>query len=384
MASMSSRERVLTTLDHQEPDRVPLDIGGGYSESIVVEGYERLKRRLNVSGETQFLDSTQRVARLDESVMQRLGSDFRAVVTRAPANWTPPPSEPGTRVDKWGVTYRQVFYGEGCYYWDMVGHPLAEATIEDLERFPWPDPLDPGLTAGLADEARDLHEGTEYAITGDPGFQMLWEQAFPLRGYEQLLMDIAEGSEFVDALLSRILELNMAATGRFLDVVGPHIDIIRASDDLATQRGPLMSPTMYRRVLWPYLARYLDFVKSRTDARVFFHTCGNVTDLIDDLVEAGVDAINPVQVSAMPDTSELKARFGHKVSFWGGIDTQHVMPAGSVDDVETEVRRRIRDLAPGGGYVLAAVHNLQPDVPPENILAMADAARRLGTYPIRD
>jgi len=144
----------------------------------------------------------------------------------------------------------------------------------------------------------------------------------------------------------------------------------------------MMSLDMYRTRIKPYHRRYSDFVKSHTSAAIVYHSCGNVTDLIDDLVEIGVDAINPVQVSAMPDTAKLKSRFGGKITFWGGIDTQRVLPFGSVGDVTVEVRRRIHDLAPGGGFVLSAVHCIQPDVPPENILAMADAAKRYGIYPI--
>jgi uroporphyrinogen decarboxylase len=188
--------------------------------------------------------------------------------------------------------------------------------------------------------------------------------------------------DFVKALMSKLLEINKAATGRFLDIAGPYIQIIRAGDDIATQRGPLMSPETYRTLIKPVYGEFFDFVKSKTDAKLFYHTCGNVVDLLDDLIEIGVDIINPVQVSAMGDTAGLKARFGDRIVFMGGIDTQRVMPHGSVEDVETEVKRRIHDLGPGGGYVVAAVHNIQPDVPPENIVAMAEATHKYGTYPL--
>lgn len=383
MAEMTPRERVLTALNHQEPDRVPLSIGGGTATSILVEGYEGLKQHLGVSGETEIMNKAFRIARIDERVMQRLGSDFRPLTAKSPANWTPPPSEPGTFIDLWGITWRQSFYGNGCYYWELAGHPLAEASIEDLEKYPWPDPLDPGYTAGLAEEAKTLYEGTDYALMGDGKFKSFWELAYALRGLEQMLMDLVLNPEFVKALLSKLLEINMAATRPFLDIAGPYIQIIRAGDDIATQRGPLMSPETYRALIKPVYAEYFKFVKSKTEAKLFYHTCGNIVDLLDDLIEIGVDIINPVQVSAMDDTAELKARFGDRVVFMGGIDTQHVMPHGSIEDVEAEVKRRIRDLGPGGGYVVAAVHNIQPDVPPENIVAMAEATRKYGGYPGR-
>ena len=143
-----------------------------------------------------------------------------------------------------------------------------------------------------------------------------------------------------------------------------------------------MSPQTFDTVLKPYYQEYFEFVKSKTEAKIFYHSCGNVTDLIEVLVEIGVDVLNPVQVAAMGDTAELKARFGDKVTFWGAIDTQHVLPHGTVGEVEAEVRNRIRDLGPGGGYVVGPVHNIQPDVPPENIVAMAEATRKYGTYPL--
>jgi uroporphyrinogen decarboxylase len=264
----------------------------------------------------------------------------------------------------------------------LAGHPLAEANIEDLDGYLWPDPLDPGYTAGLAGAATTLYEGTDYAIIGHSKFKSLWELAWKLRGLEQMLIDLVQDPDFVEALISKLLEINMAATGRFLDIVGPYIHIIRTGDDIATQRGPLMAPETYRSLIKPKYKQFFDFIKSKTDAKLFYHTCGNVVELLDDLIEIGVDIINPVQVSAMRDTAGLKARFGDRVVFMGAVDTQQVMPYGSVEDVEAEVKRRISDLGPRGGYVVAAVHNIQPDVPPENILAMAEATRKYGTYPL--
>ena len=382
MAEMTSRERVLAALSHQEPDRVPLDVGSSSSTSIVVEGYENLKRYLGVSAETRILNKTFRIARLDESVMQRLGSDCRPLMSKPPSRWTPPPSPPGTFSDIWGVTWRQAYYGDNCYYWELAGSPLAEASVEDLESYPWPDPLDPGFTAGLAEEAKALYEETDYAIVADGGFKSFWELGYLLRGLEQMLMDLVLNPGFVSALMSRLLEINIAATGRFLDAVGSYIQVFRTADDLASQQGPLMSPVTYRTLFKPVYKKYFDFVKSKTEAKILYHSCGNVVELIDDWAEIGVDIINPVQVSAMGDTAALKARFGNKVAFWGGIDTQHILPHGSVEDVETEVRQRIRDLGPGGGFVAAAVHNIQPDVPPRNVIAMAEAARKFGIYPL--
>ena len=382
MQEMTPRERVMRALNHQEPDRVPIDIGGGYSTTIVAEGYERLKEYLGIQAPTAMMDDTFRLVRVDETVATRLGSDTRPLTSKGPSSWTPPPSPPGTTIDLWGVTWKQVFYSDSCYYWETVGHPLAEATVEDLDRYPWPDPLDPGFTAGVAEEARELYENTPYAIMADGGFKSFWELAFIMRGFERILVDVAENPEFITALLSKLFEINIAGTGRFLDAAGRYIQVFRTADDLATQRSLLISPAAFRRLLKPVYKYFFDFIKSRTDAKIFYHSCGNITGLLDDLIEIGVDVINPVQVSAMGDTAALKARFGDRLTFWGGIDTQRILPGGSVTEVEAEVRRCIHDLGPGGGFIVASVHNIQPDVPPENIVAMAEATRRHGAYPL--
>jgi uroporphyrinogen decarboxylase len=385
MAKMTSRERVLAAINHREPDRVPLDIGGGGSTSIVVEGYEKLKRYLGTgeeTGDTQYLSKNYRIARIDERVMRQLGADCRSISLKPPMNWKPPISGPGTYKDIWGITWKEVHYAENGFYHEVAEYPLADAGIGDLDKYPWPDPDDPGYTAGLARDAKTLYEETEYAILGDSRFKSLWELGYSLRGFDKLLMDLVLDPLFFSALMSRLLEINIAGTGRFLDAVGPYIQVFRAADDLATQNGLLFSPELYRKLLKPVYKKYFDFIKSKTDARIVYHSCGNIVNLLDDLIEIGVDIINPVQVSAMGDTAELKRRFGERLVFWGGVDTQHVMPHGSVRDVESEVRRRIQDLGPGGGYVAAAVHAIQPDVPPENIVAMTEAVRKFGNYPL--
>ena len=380
---MTSRERAVIALSRKEPDRVPIDIGGGTSTSIVVEAYEALKKYLGVPGETEFLSKVYRSARLDEPVRRRLGSDFYPLRSKSPVNWSPPPADPGTLSDVWGVKWKKAPYREQGFYWEVSYSPLAAASVQDLARYAWPDPADPGYTAGLAEEAKGLHNNTDYAIEASCGFYSFWELAYSLRGYEQLLMDLAGNKEFVAALLARILEINLEGTGRFLEQAGPYIDVFRAGDDLASQDNLLMSPATFRRLLQPVYKKYFDLVKAKTEAKIVFHSDGNIVGLLDDLAELGVDAINPVQPSAVGDTAELKKRFGHKLAFVGGIDTQSVLPFGSPVQVASEVRRGIRDLGPQGGYALAAVHSIQADVPPENILAMCDEVAVSGNYPWR-
>ncbi|MBC7231960.1 MAG: hypothetical protein H5T68_01785 [Chloroflexi bacterium] len=381
-AQMTPRERVMAALHHEEPDRVPFDLGGTGTTSLVVETYEYLKAYEGISAPTEIMFKAFRVARLDEETMRRLDSDLRPVIVKPPKNWTPPPSEPGAFIDEFGIKWRQVTYSRG-HYWELASHPLAHATISDLDAYPWPDVDDPGRYAGLAEEVRDLFQNTPYALVGDSGFKGFWEPAFMLRGLTQALMDLIQDPEFMHALLEKLFEVNAAITKRFLEITGPYLAAMRIVDDLATQTAPIMSPTTYRAMIKPYHKRFCELIREYTEAVIVLHSCGNITLLVDDLIDAGVQALNPVQVSAIPDVAGLKAKYGDRLSFWGGIDSQHVLPHGTPEEVREEVRLRIHQLGKGGGYIAAAVHNIQPDVPPRNIIAMSEAVREFGVYPIR-
>jgi len=372
----------MAALRHEEPDRVPLDIGSGNSTSLLVETYENLKEYMGISAPTRIASKAFRIARLDEDTMVRLGSDLRPVRLKPPKNWTPPPSEPGTFVDLWGIKWRRADY-PGGYYWEMCEHPLANATISDLDSYSWPDPDDPGWFEGLAEEVRDLYENTPYALLGDFGFKGFWEIGYMLRGLEQSLIDIIENQEFWHAYMEKMLELNCVFAKKFLEITGPYLAAVRTADDLATQNSLMMSPKTYRKMIKPYQRRLNEVIRQYTDATIFYHSCGNATDLVGDLIDAGFEALNPVQVSAIPDPAGLKAKYGDKLSFWGAIDTQHVLPRGTPEDVREEVKLRIQQLGCGGGYVAAGVHNLNPDVPPQNIIAMSEAVREFGKYPIQ-
>ena len=281
----------------------------------------------------------------------------------------------GSFQDELGVVWRKA--GDGHYA--PTGNPLRETTLADLDAFPWPDPLNPGRTRGLRERARQLHEGTDYAIVLSPpvGFVHLSQY---LRGYEQWLMDIVLNPEFLDALMDRALAWWLELVGAVLDEVGPYIDVVAIGDDVAFHDRPIVDLARYREMFKPRHRRMIDLVKAKSDAKVLYHCCGAVKPLIEEFIDIGVDALNPVQVSSagMDDTAALKAEFGDRICFWGAIDTGRVLPVGTPAEVRAEVRRRIQDLAQGGGYVLAAVHNVQEDVPPENILAMADAAVEFG------
>ncbi|MHB0859628.1 MAG: uroporphyrinogen decarboxylase family protein [Anaerolineae bacterium] len=383
MSEWTPRRRVQAAIDHQEPDRVPLDLGTGGNSSPVPEAYRRLTAHLGIDAPAQLLPHMLRLSAVDERILEQLAIDTRPVGMRPPKRGVRTSEEPGCFYDDFGVKWREVDTGETIYR-EMAENPLADASIDDLDRYPWwPDPLDPERFVGVQEQAERLYHETDYALVGCPAFNGVWERATYLCGMARMLEGTALEPEFVHAVLRRLTDQSKAAVGRFLELVGPYIQIIKMTDDLGSQNAPLMSPRTYREVIKPYHSELYTFIKERTAARIFMHSCGSVYALLPDLIDAGVEILNPVQVSAGEmDTRRLKAEFGDRLSFMGAIDTQHALPFGTVEDVRREVERRIADLAPGGGYIVAPVHNVQADVPPENLVAMYQHARVVGHYPI--
>lgn len=384
MPEMSHRQRVQAALDHEEPDRVPLDLGTGGNSAPVPEAYEKLLAFYGLSTELRLVPHIMRLAVVDEAILRDLDIDTRAVGMRPVQDGKRACSEPGQFCDDWGVKWKEVDVG-GAVYRELADFPLMDATLDGLQAYPWwPDPLDPDRYSGVERDAKQLFYETEWAIVGCPAFNGVWERACYLCGFTRMLEGLLLEPEFVHALLRHITDLCKLSLGRYLDLVGPYIQIIKMGDDLGTQNGPQMSPKTYREVIKPYHQELFSFIKERTGARVFLHTCGSVYRLLPDLIDAGVDILNPVQVSAKDmDTRRLKAEFGDRLTFMGAIDTQRVLPFGSVQEVQEEVERRISHLAPGGGFILAPVHNIQADVPAINIVTMYRHARQVGRYPLQ-
>lgn len=384
---MRPRERVLTALNHEEPDRVPIVIGVSNATGIKMNAYRRLKALAGIQEEDQYLYDWPELgtALPGEAVLQRLHSDVRGVHDRYPAavyqrNRSRPPHTPF--YDDWGVGSTEIEPG----VWFPSLHPLAEAqTLAELENYSWPDMDDPTRVAHVQAQARRLAEAGEYAILATPWLLFPLERAFALQGMDRFLTNLALNPDFAAALLRKNAELCKQLMGHFLHALGDHVDIIKIGDDLGTQESLLMSPAMYRRILKPIHADYIAFIKSRTHAKVFFHTDGDVFNLIDDFIEIGVDILNPIQTSAgkMSNLAELKRRYGKNICFCGAIDTHRILPYGTPEEVRQEVRRVIELLGPGGGYLLGAVHTVMDEVPAENILAMVDAAVEFGHYPLR-
>jgi len=382
---MNSRERVQMALNHKEPDRVPFDLGGSVLTSIHVQAYRRLRRYLGLADiEPRISDIFQQIVQVDDDVLDRLGVDVKNVAPRSSATFQIDIRDMGEYTyfyDEFKIGWRMP--KDGGLYYDMFDHPLSgNITAEDIDRFPWPNPLDPSRFVGLREAAvRVANEEGRAVLMGNMCAGVLEVTAW-MRGFADYYADLAGNQKLIGHLMDKVLELKLAYWAKALELVGDIVDVVQDADDFAGQFGMLISPQTYRALVKPRHKELFDFIHQRTRAKVFFHSCGSIRSVIPDLIEVGVDILNPVQVSAAGmDSAELKREFGKDLVFWGGgVDTQNVLGAGTPDDVRAEVRRRLDDLMPGGGFVFATVHNIQANVPPENIVALWETVQEHGLY----
>ncbi|HUW20839.1 MAG TPA: uroporphyrinogen decarboxylase family protein [Sedimentisphaerales bacterium] len=372
---MTSRDRIRKALNHQEPDRIPVDLGGSIVSSITKNAYRDLRERLGLlATEPEIIDIVQQLPRVEDDVRTALKIDTVPLAAGAGSAWELKIEEEGDYLllyDEWGSRLRMP--KQGGHYFDWWEYPLKESTMDALRKFKWPDPHDPARYAGLKDKAKELYENTEYAIVGSAlSGGGIFEQPERVRGSVDFFMDLVSNEKFADGLMQGFTDFYIAEYGHFLDEVGDYIQVIVYWNDVAGQNAPLISPELYRRLIKPKEQRLFSSIKKKTNAKIFYHLCGAAYEFIPDLIEIGVDILNPVQVSAAGmDTGKLKREFGKDIVFWGGgCDTQRILPFGTVDEVKDEVKRRIEDLAPGGGFVFHPVHNIQDGVPAENIMAM--------------
>jgi len=382
---VTPRERMKVALSHKEPDRVPIDLGASIVTSITKAAYVPLREHLGLPVEdVQIYDQVQQLPYLAEDLLDRFRVDTRMVQL-------PPTHVAGVEIlddgdywamiDRWGS--RMHMPKTGGLYYDWVEFPIKELSMAALDRYSWPEPDPPAVVATLRDQARLLHETTDFALVGSGVIGGgIFEQGCRTVGLEDFMMALVVDRPFAERLMDGITEIYLESIRRYLDAVGEYIDVFTFWDDVCGQNGWLISPDLYVGLIKPRQRRLFDAIRRGTDAKIFYHGCGAVFDLIPHLIEIGVDILNPVQVSARGmDSRRLKERYGKDVTFWGGgVDTQGVLPFGTPEQVREEVKRRIDDLAPGGGFVFNAVHNIQAFVPPANIVAAFDAAFEYGRY----
>jgi uroporphyrinogen decarboxylase len=370
---MTSRERILAALSHRQPDRVPLDLGGTVNSTMVLEAYERLAAHYRVTAPPKLLNRMMRVAEIDEQILEALQIDVRGVYPGVATKGLGADLGPHRYRDMWGIERVQP---AGSYYYDLVGSPLTgEVSIDDILKYPWPDPEDPGFTDGLVERVRWLREHTDAAtILALPSAFVHISQY--LRGFEDWFCDFGANPRRLEILFDAIMDISMAIAKRQLQAVGREVDIVLTSDDLGFQKALLVKREHYLKYIKPRQQRFFRQIKDLTPAKVLFHSCGSVVSIIDDLIEMGVDGLNPVQPQAAGmNPVELKIKYRGRMAFWGGTDAQGIVPRGSVADVKRMVEELIEAMGEGGGFVFSNCHNIQPDVPLANVLAMFEHAR---------
>ncbi len=384
---MLPRERLLTALAHREPDHVPYDLGANQVTGIHQVAYRRLRGHLGLPPtEPPLCDAVQGLPLPDEDLLTLAGADVRGLYPLNSHNWNIRDEDAGAYWayhDEWGITHHRP-KEDGLYY-SIVRVPLSGPTVtaDDIARHRWPRLDDPARIAGLRERA-ERHRAAGYAVMFKDAFAGLFEMGQRIRGMEDLLMDMASNRPLAEALFDQLLQLKLDFFGMALPWLGDLVDVVSVADDYGTQSSQLISPAMFRRLVKPRLAILIREIKRLAPhIRLFFHSCGNVRPIIPDFIEIGVDILNPIHVRATGmEPVALKRDFGRDLVFWGGgVDTQGVLPHGTPAEVRDDVRRNIEALAPGGGYVFNTVHNIQADVPPENIVAMWEAWREYGVYP---
>ena len=372
---MKSRERVLTTLNHEEPDRVPLDYW------TTPAAYERLRDYIGITAaETQewgIMSSW----KTSEELLQRLHVDFRRVYMNTAKSFETKTYPDGTTDSEYG--FRGKWFGP---YWEVTYYPWAEYTeVEQVEEYVWPDADDPSRMEGVVEWAKYLHEQTDYAVVGMVGgpwgvFEICEHY---MRGFDKFLIDLVRHRELAEAMMNKCMQLALDMNRVLLDEVGDYLDIIQVGDDLGHQQGLIISPKMYRDLIKPRHTKiYGDIHKRAPHIKVLYHSCGAIEPLIKDLIEVGVDILNPIQPLAFGmESRNLKTKYGEMLSFHGGIDLQRAMAeSGTMEELREEIDGRLDALAPGGGYILAPAHNIQPDSTPEKILEIYDYALKKGRY----
>lgn len=400
--SFSSRERVLAAINHQEPDRVPLDLGGTRVTSIAVGAYARLLRHLGLDGTPpKVMDVWQMLAWVEQPIVEALGIDVLPVPRlvqdfglRMDA-WVPwQLGEDGTPVQMPGG-FDPIEEEDGTLTLYLDGEPVAKKVpsspyfdrLLDLRMSYDLPPLESIHLPLLSDEelawrrhwAETLRAETDRALVGDFGFNLgRWGS------YGEWFYGIAADPDYTRAWYDLKIGNLLANVALYAQAVGDHIDIMWLMEDFGTQKGMMISPKMFKEMVAPYYKRFFQWIRANTSWKIFFHSCGGIYPIIDTLIDCGIDILNPVQTTAVGmEPDKLKAEFGDQLTFWGGgIDTQSVLPSGSRGEIREQVERHIEILAPGGGFVFAAVHNIQDDIAPERTKAMLQAVREYGQYPL--
>jgi len=380
--NMTSRERVLLTLEHKESDRVPFNL------TLTVDIYHRLREHLNLPPHPDKALSLWTTVSPGLDLLDAMRVDIYYVGLNPPSKWTAPNSDDELVYDEWGIGRAKIHRDDGSFYYEMVKYPLANLTLPDIEAFSWPNPYDPGRVEGLRERVLKIRRETDKAIMAKFS-NSIWEQSWWLYGMENWMVALMINPEIATAIMDKVCQVAIGFIDVGLNAIGDLVDILRLSgEDLGTQQAPMISMDLYNRLVKPHFEKLWSFAKSNLlqknpRGKMMVHSCGNVRPFIPSWIDMGLDILDPVQprVEAM-EPYGLKKDFGNQLVFHGGIDQQHTLPFGTRQEVMAEVKSYIRALAPGGGYIVAPAHNVQSDVPPANLVTIRDAIEAYGYYPI--
>jgi|LSQX01.1.fsa_nt_gb uroporphyrinogen decarboxylase len=372
---MNHRDRLLAAINHREPDRVPVDLGATAVTSLHIDTHRKLKAHFGINDpEETIVNRMMQTVLPHEEILKRFDVDVRGVFMGR-LDSRPEIERPlnGSTVytDEWGVTRIKP---PTSHYYDLYECPFdrEDLTITDVNNYNWPDPEDPGRYRGVVERARELREKTDYGVMFVFNVNVVHVTQF-MRGFYLWFEDLLLRPELLRTMMRRVVDIHLAVGERILPQVAPYVDIVQVSDDMGTQDRLQFSPEIYREIIKPFHREIYNMIHDLTSAKLWLHSCGAISEVLDDLIEIGVDIINPVQVAAKGmEIESLKERFGDRIVFWGGIDTQKLLPQGSPEEVAETVRRTAKILGKGGGYVLCGTHNIQPEVPVENIITMYD------------
>ncbi len=374
---MNSRERVSLALNHRAVDRIPFDM------SFTLDAYNNLVRRMGLALPPKTLCNLFSQVVPDLEAVLALGLDV-AWVMLAPTDRHPRFIHGvDSYEDVWGMRYKKEAHDNGSTSYQNVNAPMADFGPDDLDTYKWPDPDDPSLFANLERQTREILDRSDLAILASLGGSV-FTQASLLRGMEQWYVDLLAEPEFASELLRRLADYQTRVHLNAIQACGNRLSIIRVcNDDYGTQHNLLISPETFRQVVRPQVEPYYRAVKkaflaANPEGKLMKHSCGAVSEMVEEFIGMGLDIVDPVQTAcAGMGLAELKARFGKRVSWHGGMDTQHLLPYASPAEVAAEVRRLNALFKEDGGYILCPVHHVEPDVPPDNLLAMAEAVGAL-------
>ena len=385
---MNSRERVNTTLNHKEPDKVPIDLGGNQS-SIHMKAYKRLLNYVEIEDkDIKFADFLQQIAAPCEELLEKFEVDVRYI--RPLGGMVKPDFEPQYEGKYVGV-YDQfgVFWGndankdlEDILYYDPVIHPFEDLrTVQEIDNYNWPDGKDKSLFKGLKEYAKKIREDTDYALSTSPT-GCVYEYTTFLFGFMTVMRYLRTKPELIVAAMECLLKYWIDYNVAFLDEVGEYLDVVCINGDLAEQAGPIMSVKLYEKMIKPIEKKLSQKVHELADVKINYHCCGSTPLFLPHFADIGYDIYNPVQISAYDmEPCSLKKRFGNMITFWGGVcNTQKTLPFGTPEQIREEVKHSMNCLKPDGGFVAANIHNITAEVPPENIVAMFDAIREFRNY----